>query len=145
MKALTLWRPWPWAIFHATNPKRVENRGWAPPQSTVGKVIAIHAGKKLETQEAQFLGEREQIIRRMSLDRPPEIDHEGIIGTARVIGCWRSIAEVPLDQHEWWRGPFGWVLGEVQALKEPVPCKGAQGLWDLPANVDARVLAELAR
>lgn len=38
--ALTLWRPWAWAIIHG--PKRVENRTWKPPASFIGKRIGIH-------------------------------------------------------------------------------------------------------
>lgn len=47
MKALTLWRPWPYAIFHLPPhvAKRVENRSWKPPVTLIGHRIAIHAGK----------------------------------------------------------------------------------------------------
>ena len=36
---------------------------------------------------------------------------------------------------------FGWVLGDVKRLKEPIPCKGALGLW----TVGPRELRELRR
>ena len=44
----------------------------------------------------------------------------------------------------WWIGPIGWVLTDI-ALPEPVPCKGFQGLWNLPADVESAVLAQLAK
>lgn len=32
-------------------------------------------------------------------------------------------------------GRFGWVLGDVVRVEPPVPCRGAQGLFDLPEEV----------
>lgn len=29
-------------------------------------------------------------------------------------------------------GRFGWILEDVRALPEPIPCKGAQGFFDVP-------------
>ena len=43
MRALTLWRPWTWAVCHAG--KRIENRPWRPWLSVMGQEIALHAGK----------------------------------------------------------------------------------------------------
>lgn len=39
----------------------------------------------------------------------------------------------------WFIGPYGWVLTDVVTLAEPVPCKGAQGLWTVPPEVLARL------
>jgi hypothetical protein len=39
----------------------------------------------------------------------------------------------------WWAGPIGWVLDDVRGLTEPVPCRGALGLWTVPEDVAARV------
>jgi activating signal cointegrator 1 len=49
-------------------------------------------------------------------------------------------------------GRYGWILQPVYAengplplaLPEPVPCRGAQGLWTVPADVEAAVRAQLA-
>ena len=42
-----------------------------------------------------------------------------------------------------WRFPdqFGWYV-DVRPLPRPVPCKGAQGLWTVPDDVSAQVLAQ---
>ncbi len=50
---------------------------------------------------------------------------------------------VPADQRKWWAGPVGWVLVDVYALVEPVPCRGFQGFWTLPPDVEAAVRAQL--
>lgn len=41
------------------------------------------------------------------------------------------------------RGQYHWRLANVRALPEPVPCKGALGLWTLPDDVEAAVAAQL--
>lgn len=40
----------------------------------------------------------------------------------------------------WAFGPWAWLLGDVRQLPAPVPCKGALGLWRVPADVEAAVL-----
>ena len=36
-------------------------------------------------------------------------------------------------------GRYGWVLTDVQRLPEPIPCKGALGLWTVPAEIVAQL------
>lgn len=43
----------------------------------------------------------------------------------------------------WWMGGFALLLEDVVALPEPVPCKGALGFWKVPADVEAKCLAQL--
>ena len=132
MKALTLIRPWPWAILYGG--KRCENRTWRPPASVVGQVIAIHAGRTYD--EAA----EERICRIMGSGTDGSRIDEGIVGTARITGVVDSLPGDP-----WFVGPFGWVLGDVRALARPIPCRGSQGLWALPPEVEARVLTEVGR
>lgn len=44
-RALTLWPEWVYAIVHLG--KRIENRGWPPPESLIGQPFALHAGKSI--------------------------------------------------------------------------------------------------
>lgn len=37
-------------------------------------------------------------------------------------------------------GRWAWILADVRPLPEPVPCRGAQGLWTVPADIEAAVL-----
>lgn len=154
MRGLTLIRPWSDAIVHG--PKRVENRPWCPPRWMLGQRIALHAGKKYLTPG-------------MTPDwtqRPPAETPQGIVGVATIAG-WldtrdgRPVAQarethplgkgrfrdlhrvLRLDRDPWWCGPVGWLLDEVQALPEPVPCRGMLGLWTLPTDIERRVLAQL--
>lgn len=121
MKALTLWRPWPWAILYRT--KRIENRGWAPPASIIGEMIAIHAGRTWDENGAETIAGM--------LDATPTDAwrHMGIVGVARVTGCVTS------SDDPWFAGPFGWTLDDVRELPHPIPCKGAQRLWTVPPEI----------
>ena len=134
MRALTLHRPWPWAIFHASpeRAKRVENRGWHPPAHVIGQDLAIHAGLLFDRGGADF-------IHRLNPSDYPDDDAAhptGVIGIVRVTGC-RSQRFACGDS--WWFGPHGWAFDRVRALPAPIPCRGAQGLWVLPPEVERKV------
>lgn len=138
MKALTLWRPWPWAIFHAKhNPKRIENRPWRPWPSIVDKVIVLHAGKTFDKPNVDGVLE---LTRTLVL--PASATDLGLIGVATVRGvaaCEAECEQFMIGQSEWFSGPYAWLLSDVHAFPEPIPCDGKQGLWDVPAWAMAKV------
>lgn len=149
MKALTLWRPWPWSIIHG--PKRIENRPWKPPASIIGKRLALHAGKTYDAAGESFIRAR---LDDYGLAAPPqaELEQQGIIGIVTVTGFSTDAESLALeegfgfgDMHQpaWFFGPFAWLLEVNAALPSPVPCKGMQGLWDLPPDVERAVLQVL--
>lgn len=153
MKALTLHQPWATCI--AQHGKRVENRTWAPPPSIIGQRIAIHAGMKLNREVCLRLFDE------IDLAPASKLPLGAVVATARVAG-WvrcdettfvrdRGHREPTLDffgvteqqardalSSSWWIGPIGWILDHVIAI-EPVACKGAQGLWSLPTDVERAV------
>jgi hypothetical protein len=135
MRALTLWQPWAWAI--AAGHKRIENRPWTPWPSVIGQRIAIHAGRTYDDAGARAIAEDFEIeVPSRSL-----VVSSGIVAVATVLGSVRLIDELPpshADQADWLSGPFGWLLDNVRAI-EPVTCRGALGLWMLPADVEAEV------
>jgi hypothetical protein len=156
VKALTLHRPWTdaiarWPGLHA---KRVENRTWWP-RHALGEQIAIHAGKRYDEGGASFVRELAAAahLRNGGWRCPgPGESPEGIVCVATFSGVIdgpdkRLIAGRAPDGFswgEWWMGGIGWLLEDVVAI-DPVPCRGAQGLWTVPADVEVivreRVLA----
>lgn len=42
----------------------------------------------------------------------------------------------------WWFGPWGWRVSHVVEFDAPIPCKGKQGLWTVPVDIEQRLLAE---
>ena len=118
LKAITVHRPWAYAIAHLG--KRIENRGWACPLAP-GSLIAIHAGRKYDKQGADWIRQT------LGQDCPPDGDKHptGIVAIARFTGnCTAS-------DSPWFVGPIGWQLADVVAIA-PVPVSGQQGLWTVP-------------
>lgn len=75
--------------------------------------------------------------------------HSAIIGTVKLVRVLSKARPQlgerdPLADSEWFFGEFGWVVEEPFALPEPVPCRGSQGLWTMPPDVEAKVLAQEA-
>lgn len=149
MKALTLWRPW--ARYVSTGEKRIENRPWAPPAKMLGETIAIHAGKAWEDAEGIAM-----IDRVLGRDSSKDSHVEGIIGTVKLVGWFHFDGEITASEltgvtecseqdDEWCFGPVCWVLRDFTPIAAPIPCRGMQKLWNIPADVqlklDAAVLA----
>lgn len=146
MKALTLHQPWASLIG---NPplKNIENRTWTPPAGILGQRIAIHAGKTYSREAADF-------ARPLVLDFDKRVGKGlvasgAIVATAVVSGCYDSTSDIGLlmfsglpseiKQSPWFFGPVGWLLTDVVRLREPIPCKGAQGLWTVPKDIEERL------
>ncbi len=55
---------------------------------------------------------------------------------------WLSASDLG-DQRRWFFGPVGYVLRDVRALAVPVPCRGWQGFWTLPVDVERAVVAQV--
>lgn len=149
MKALTLIRPWAAAVAHLG--KNVENRTWRPPAVLVGQRFAIHAGKREDLGILRALNIEQD---RRGLPMLPDAGPQGIVCTVRLDNIFTAVGEMTLNHRaavanrlglpdlRWFFGPVGWVLADARPLATPVPCRGAQGLWTLPTDVEAAVLAQ---
>ena len=135
MKALTLQRPWDQAILHGG--KNFENRLWKLWDSMISKTIALHAGKTYDKEGADWMKEED-------LYMPPTSDNspEGIVGLVRfdgvVEGDYMTFA-LQEDQEIWFCGPFGWHIEKSKAFDTPFECKGKQGLWTVPADIENKI------
>jgi hypothetical protein len=133
LRALTVRQPWASAIAYGS--KRVENRTYAFPRGLAGLMIAIHAGKGHDPDAALPIG-----------CSWPEVK-------AHPLGAVLAVATVTGHCQPWecdgacspWavRGQDHWHLGDVRPLTDPVPCKGALGLWRLPVDIEQAVRAQL--
>lgn len=65
----------------------------------------------------------------MTLPKEKELVRGAIIGTAEIIDC------VSESRSPWFMGNYGFVLKDVVALAEPIPCRGALGFWDAPEDI----------
>lgn len=55
--------------------------------------------------------------------------------------AWGDALNMP--KQRWWLGPIGWSLMDRFELSAPVKCKGALGVWSLPPDVEAKVVAAM--
>jgi hypothetical protein len=135
--------------------KRIENRTWKPPASIIGQRIAIHGGKvpvakAYRVEVANILNE---LAHRHG---PPKgfmktgggfmgIDQfvtPGIVATVVIDRYVEFGIDDICEQDPWFDkqpGNIGWVLRDVIVLPKPVPCRGAQGLWNVPDDVLAEI------
>lgn len=143
MKALTIKQPWLWCITDAT--KRVENRTWKPPFNIIGQRIALHASKG-HTKEDWYHAQGIYSFR--LLPNCSDMPLGAIVATAVIVGyveveqspdATPRLIEATMNaihyNHRadpWFFGPVGWLLDDVRKLPQPVPCKGAWGLWTVP-------------
>ena len=143
MKALSLWQPW--ASLIAVGAKTVETRSWAAPQALVGQRIAVHAAKRASElhwvnlpifhdalKRAEDAGDLALIDGRLPLGC--------IVASAVLVECFRMDHDTCMAVHDdmpeeyafgdWRPGRFGWQLSELEPVAEPIPYRGAQGLFD---------------
>lgn len=161
MRALTLTQPW--AGLVASGIKLVENR----PRSMIkredfGKPFAIHASREIDEAVYDRIAEIAPDILKIERLGDATIrtvpcfrdwyrfsrDTSAVIGVATISDIvFDTMVDVELDrdlgdQRRWFFGPIGYVLRDVRALETPVPCRGFQGFWTLPDEVERRVMEQ---
>lgn len=155
MRGLSLWQPW--AQLVALGDKTIETRPWGTPHRGT---LAIHATKAFpeEAQEACFHGPIMECLMAAGFETPRELPRGVIVAVARLVdvksmgnGTCTDLApwvyELPQQERElgnYAPRRFGWLLDTIRPLAEPVPCRGAQGLWDVPADVAAAIERQFA-
>jgi hypothetical protein len=139
IKALTLRHPWLWMIKHAG--KNVENCSWQP--YTAPTHIALHGGSYngsnnyiLEIRSSFIWAIRNVPGFEEIFQQSNPIEGKILTGIHAVVP-WRGFA-APGSRVSPWHDPaqFAWKLEDIIWLPEPIPCKGAQGLWHLPEHIN---------
>jgi hypothetical protein len=149
MKVLTLTQPW--ATLVAIGAKRIETRSW---QTGYRGPLAIHAAKGpgalgwMQMQHMCRHVEPFKSILDLNDQHPANVLPFGaIVATCELVDCVpttyvRQIKIVHIHGLEWlWTeqekafgdytpGRFAWLLANVKMLPEPIPAKGALGLWE---------------
>lgn len=153
MRCLTVQQPWAWAIFHG---KLVENRTqlWG-----YRGTLAIHAGSRWSDRggdsrlirdafrEAAPDYKGPYIPEWLFKERMPGVVSSAIIGLVDLVDChpeagccapWGESSYVEHGGRER-RRVTHLVLESPRELPEPIPCRGALGLWNPPADVAALI------
>lgn len=139
MNVLSVHQPWASAIVSGF--KLLENRSWKPPPKLFGHWLLIHATLRAPPLDA--IGEVETRIRQ-GLEYPKGV----VVGAVRLNGTVGSeVAAMRLGQDDcgrWWVGPVGWIFDYPLCFATPIPCKGMQGIWKLPAGLEAEAARQVA-
>jgi hypothetical protein len=152
MKALSLWQPW--ASLVATGAKRLETRSWA---TNYRGPLVIHAAKgglsKGELIHYLCLWEFQGTLAPL-VGKPLDLECKTWPGVVRsdlpfgkllcivdLVDCLPTekltLGEIGSERHfgDFSLGRYAWKLENVGLLPEPVPMKGARGLFEVPANL----------
>lgn len=160
MKCLSVLNPWPWFIFD--DDKNIENRSW--PTRFRGSLL-IHAGKSDRLVKG---GEAKSIRYRlntrgpvrccndpMTLHETGKLTYGAIVGVVHLSWCTSHRAEAIAKSNEFnpraqispevFADPADcsscyWIFAAKKRFVNPIPYKGAQGLFEVPLDV---VAAEL--
>lgn len=142
MKAITLTQPW--ATLVAIGAKRIETRSW----STLYRgELAIHAAKGMPSWAVEFAKYDPRCIRVLQdagIYSVADLPRSAVVAATRlvnVVPTQRASSEYAgwpypdprSDEHafgDFSPGRFMWFLEGVVALPEPVPARGALGIWE---------------
>lgn len=129
VRALSLWRPWPWLILHAG--KDVENRTWS---TRYRGLLVLHAGKTID-QHALVL----HLPDLGDLDQADVLDC-GYVGVAELVDVHaaddcRSRHGTALCSPWAARDGWHWQLTNPRAFTTPIPGRGRQRLFTPPQKV----------
>ena len=130
----------PYAILILVGIKRTENRS-AWPSPSAGRA-AISCSKSFCKEEYG------QFIAWASANLPPE-DFENLPAwrdvkdwPGKVVGVCDYKARERTGRESWDEGyQYWWDLSNVVRLPEPIPCRGNVGMWQMPAELAAKVEA----
>lgn len=116
LTCLSVQQPWAWTILNGF--KGVENRTWA---TNYRGLLGIHAGKSKESMDFETI----QFIRSQGVTVPPDLTFGAILGTVELYDC------VPIENinDPWAFGPFCWKVRDPKLFRNPVPFRGALGLF----------------
>lgn len=148
LRALSVKQPWALAICRG---KDTENRTW---ETQFRGPVAIHASKVFDNvsdDTLDWIAEQTGL----SFEEAHDQDHRGaVVAVAEIVGCHLNCGYeghvfpgmTPVMCSQWAvEGQWHWEIDNIQVLREPVPARGALGLWRLPEDVDEAVRAQLAR
>ncbi len=163
MKALSLTQPW--ATLIAIEAKRYETRSW---QTFYRGQLAIHAAKGLgpvggkrglvetcgEEPFRDVLNAYAQEYLKTHSGLKSLVDDAlmplgAIVATCSFTACWPTeelrdkMSAQELAFGDFSDGRFMWRMINVWKLPRPIPCKGALGLWEIPAEIEAEIQSQV--
>lgn len=128
IRCISLWQPW--ASLVALGIKTTETRGKPAPSTILGTRIGIHAARSLKGYKPPFM--TPELLAACSangLALHPGPPFGCIVATAVVEASIPAEKLTPDIFGNYAPGRFGWMLCDIRPLAEPIPWKGAQGIF----------------
>jgi len=136
----------PWATLVAIGAKCIETRSWS---TSYRGPIAIHAAKSMPRYAlAAFLSEPfyNETLVPAGIYSSSMLPRGAVIATARLVEVCSTtgLADEILRRGyerafgDYAAGRFAWFIADVEPLDEPIPAKGALGLWEWHEGVLSR-------
>lgn len=143
MRVISVWQPYASLLVHGH--KLVETRGFPAPKALIGQRIGIASTKIVRPEQRAAM--KDPVFARYyfetNLPRDiEELPNGYLLGTVLLHSC-EPITEEDLEDvteeeklYGWWQeGRYAWRVREPESFDEPVPVRGAQGIWTLPDAV----------
>lgn len=133
---ISLHQPWASAIFAGL--KHHETRHWAYKPHLEGQTIAIHAAQRIQIPGGGVAIDALETAFGPGWYR--ELPRGAVLGTVKLSGCFETENHEPVSEADralgdWGDGRFAWRLTEIRPLTVPLPMKGRQGWWKIPAEI----------
>lgn len=159
MKCISLWQPF--ASLIACGAKIHETRHWA---TSYRGPLLIHAAKRRMDREtweffrsstcqwSMYAGDSDGLSEGLAQDRAEALPYGAALCVVNLTACipteqfHKTGSRLPADEPfgNFAPGRFAWRLENLRVLPEPIPMRGQQGLFDVPADVLEKVNAALA-
>lgn len=137
IKTISLWQPW--ATLIAIGAKTLETRSWA---TKYRGLLAIHAAKRWQAEQQDFLqrGIFQEALAPHGYTLKESLPFGRVVAIVHLKAIYKTediVERVP----EWDRafgdfrsGRYAWECAKPYELKEPIPLRGSQGLfeWEAP-------------
>lgn len=146
MAVISLWQPW--ASLCVLGAKEFETRSW---RAEYQGPLLIHAAKHWTREEKKLCSDEpfRSVMERVGLFPFGPMPLGVIVGRVELVSVWRTedtypvISETERAFGNYDAGRFAWKLLNPVAFREPVPCKGLQGFFNLPLELRAAVKMQL--
>jgi hypothetical protein len=127
LKALTLWQPYAEGIKSGL--KKYETRSW---KTAHRGFLAIQASCRPLDAFGLALAAKYGL---------KEMSYGSVVAFAELLVCHLMTpafiarqSQAEIDFGDWREGRYAWELGRIIVPEKPIPIKGKQGLWTLPAD-----------
>lgn len=138
MRVISLWQPYASLLVYEF--KRFETRPFAAPSTLFGEPIGIASTKNLKPEQIAAYEDRafQHHYEPTCLPELSDLPFGCVLGTVEVIESVLMTPEFIAAQSpeerafgDWRPGRYAWRCENSRPLREPLPARGAQGIWFL--------------